>query len=320
MHRTRAVNTTLLIVALVWGSSYVAAKDATGVLPVITVLFVRYALSCAAALAGIGVFRVRVRAAELRAGFVLGLTQCAVLLLETYGVAHTSASHAGLIISLTILVTPLLDRCSALPARFLLAAAMSVLGVALLVSNGTDPWAGAGIGDGLMLTAAVVRGAHVVLVGRLADERVRPLALTTVQAAVGSLVLVPFAVGNLGRLGEVHGTTWAALAYLAVACSVFAFLAQTWAVQRTSPSRSSLLLGTEPVWALLAGAAFAGDRLGASAVAGAALIVAGTYWGQAIERRSRADRSGTPSLSETASLAGLRRPRPPRADDHVPHL
>lgn len=38
------------------------------------------------------------------------MTQAAVLLVETYGVAHTSAANAGLIISLTIVLTPLLDR------------------------------------------------------------------------------------------------------------------------------------------------------------------------------------------------------------------
>ena len=35
--------------------------------------------------------------------------------------------------------------------------------------------------------------------------------------------------------------------------TVFAFLAQTWAVQNSSASRASLLLGTEPVWAVAVG-------------------------------------------------------------------
>ncbi|MCF2527971.1 EamA family transporter [Yinghuangia soli] len=65
-------------------------------------------------------------------------------------------------------------------------------------------------------------------------------------------------------------------------------MAQTWAVQRTSASRATLLLGTEPVWAVAVGAGVGGEALTAVTGLGAATVVAGTYWGQAIERRHRA--------------------------------
>lgn len=47
-------------------------------------------------------------------------------------------------------------------------------------------------------------------------------------------------------------------------------------------------MGTEPVWALLVGVVIGGEPLGLFGLAGAALIVAATYRGQAIERRHRA--------------------------------
>lgn len=105
----RRTDAVLLLVAIVWGSSYLSAQTATSALPVLLVLFARYALS---ALACLGVVAVPGRGPrrwtreELRAGVPLGLTQAAVLVVETYGVAHTSAANAGLIISLTIVLTP----------------------------------------------------------------------------------------------------------------------------------------------------------------------------------------------------------------------
>jgi drug/metabolite transporter (DMT)-like permease len=111
-----------------------------------------------------------------------------VLVLETYGVAHTSAANAGLIISLTIVITPLMDvsgRQRRLPGAFFAAAAVCVLGVGLLVS--ATGLHAPRIGDILMLGAALVRAAHVALVGRLTSGRdVRPLQLTTVQTLVGA--------------------------------------------------------------------------------------------------------------------------------------
>jgi drug/metabolite transporter (DMT)-like permease len=281
----------LLLVAAVWGSSYLAAKSATSVLPVLLVLFARYGISAAVCLALV-VARHRAGRCtrdELRVGAVLGVTQAAVLVLETYGVAHTSAANAGLIISLTVVLTPLLDRGTGgkgLPPRYFAATGLCLLAVVLLMSG--SGFHSPRTGDLLMLAAALVRAAHVALVGRLTAARsVRPLQVTTVQSVVGTvLFLVPVA-GALPALGRVDATGWAQLLHLALFCSVFAFLAQTWAVQRGSASRASLLLGTEPVWAAAVGIGLGGEHLTVLTALGAALMVTGTYWGQAVERAHR---------------------------------
>jgi len=272
----RRTDLVLLLVAIVWGSSYLAAKTATAVTPVLAVLFVRYAISVGALV----IFVRRINRTELRIGVVLGLTQAAVLILETYGVTHTSAANAGLIISLTLVLTPLLDR-RRLPSRFYLAAATCVVAVGLLMaSHGLHA---PGVGDLLMLAAAVVRAGHVALVGRLATD-LRPLQLTTVQAIVGTAL---FAIPAVRHLPAIPAVGWLQLAYLALFCSVFAFLAQTWAIQRTSASRASLLLGTEPLWAVAIGLGLGDEHLTLPAVLGAILLLAGTTWGQSIERSHR---------------------------------
>ena len=290
----RRTDLVLLLVAFVWGSSYLAAKSAAAATSVLAVLFARYALSAAcgsALLAARG--RLRPSRAELRVGAILGVTQASVLIIETYGVAHTSAANAGLIISLTIILTPLLDRRgAALPGRYFAASGLCVVAVGLLMS-GSGGLHTPSAGDLLMLAAAVVRAAHVALVGRLtAGSDIRPLSLTVVQTYVGTALFALPAAADLPRLTHASASAWAELVYLALFCSVFAFVAQTWAVRRTSASRASLLLGTEPVWAVAAGVALGGEHLAAPAVAGAVLILGGTYWGQAIERAHRARSTG----------------------------
>jgi drug/metabolite transporter (DMT)-like permease len=287
---SRRIDLLLLLVAIVWGSSYLAAKTATASTPVLTVLFVRYVISAAALL----LFVRRISRKELRIGGVLGLTQAAVLILETYGVTHTSAANAGLIISLTLILTPVLDR-RRLPPRFYLAAATCVIAVGLLMSShGLHV---PGIGDLLMLAAAVVRAGHVALVGRLATD-LRPLQLTTVQTLVGTAL---FAAPAVHHLPAIPGVGWLQMTYLALFCSVFAFLVQTWAVQRTSASRASLLLGTEPIWAVAIGIGLGSEHLTITAALGAALLLAGTTWGQSIERNTRL---GAGPLLAVRSVAG----------------
>ncbi|MEU6772179.1 DMT family transporter [Streptomyces sp. NPDC046759] len=290
MFHARRTDAVLLLVAIVWGSSYLAAKTATYALPVLVVLFARYAISAIACFALATVRQEgRYTRDEVRVGSLLGVTQAAVLVLETYGVAHTSAANAGLIISLTIVLTPLLDRTAGngrLPPRFFAATGVCLLAVTLLMSG--SGFRTPRIGDLLMLAAAVVRAVHVALVGRLTKGRVlRPLRLTAVQTAVGSALFAVPASSGLPRLTQIDAAVWSRLVYLALFCSVFAFLAQTWAVQNSSASRASLLLGTEPVWAVAVGIGLGGEKFSVLAALGAALMVTGTYWGQSIERIHR---------------------------------
>lgn len=286
----REVDLVLVGVAAVWGSSYLAAKVAVESAPVEVVLFLRYGVATAVCLALLAGSRGRwPHRRELAIGTVLGLTQAAVLALETWGVAGTSASNAGVLISLTIVMTPGFEALlggTRLPATFHVAALLSVGGVVLLLSG--HAWGGPRAGDLLVLAAAVVRAGHVALVGRLGPVgEVRPLAVTSVQLGVGTLLFGPFALPHVGVVWSAGSSLWIAVTHLAVSCSVFAFLAQIWAVQRTSASRAGLLLGSEPVWALACAIALGDERITVLAAAGAVLIITATSWGRSIESRHR---------------------------------
>ncbi|WP_327255930.1 DMT family transporter [Streptomyces sp. NBC_01244] len=278
----------VLLVAVVWGGSYLAAKGVTTTHTVIAVLVLRFALVLPVlAVAG----RRRLRAltpAQLRGAGVLGLVLGGIFLLETYGVVHTSATNAGLIISLTMIFTPLAEsavrRVAPSPA-FLGAAAVSVSGVVLLTQGAgfTTP----STGDLLILGAALARTAHVLLMARIkAVQEADSLSLTTVQlgtavAVFAVLALLPgTGASPWAAAADFGAAEWAGLAFLSVFCTLFAFFVQMWAVRRTSPSRVSLLLGTEPLWAAAAGIAIGGERLGAAGFAGVALVLAGTAWGR----------------------------------------
>ncbi|MGW7408153.1 DMT family transporter [Streptomyces sp. NPDC054833] len=323
MTDARRTDVVLLLVALVWGSSYLSAQTAVAALPVLLVLFARYALAalpCLGLVAARG--GLRWTRDEVRAGVPLGLTQAAVLVVETYGVAHTTAANAGLIISLTIVLTPLIDRTGRRggpPPVFFAAAGVCVLAVGLLMSG--NGFQAPRLGDLLMLAAAGVRAVHVALVGRLtADRTIRPLHLTAIQTLVGAALFLAPAARDLPSLARADAATWAQLIYLALFCSVFAFLVQTWAVQRTSASRASLLLGTEPVWAAAVGITLGGEHLTPLTALGASLMVTGTYWGQSVERAHRTAGTpgavGSPKPADTAAaFAPATRPERTGEDD-----
>ncbi|MET7649747.1 DMT family transporter [Streptomyces sp. NPDC005486] len=302
----RLADVPVLLVAVVWGSSYLAAKGVTTADTVLAVLVLRFSVVLPVLVVA-GWRRLRaLSGTQWRGAGVLGLILAVIFLLETYGVVHTSATNAGLIISLTMVFTPLAEsrvRGVRLPGAFMAAAGLSVLGVALL-TQGAGFTAPSG-GDLLMLGAAVARTVHVLAMARMDSVRgADALSLTTVQ--LGSAVAV-FAVlvampgtgaSPWAAASEFDGGDWLGLVYLSVFCTLFAFFVQMWAVRRTSPSRVSLLLGTEPVWAAAVGIALAGDRPGWLGLVGALLVLVGTGWGRTV-----ADRGREPSAEPAGATA-----------------
>ncbi|OKJ75088.1 DMT family transporter [Streptomyces sp. CB02460] len=278
----------VLLVAVVWGSSYLAAKGITTPQTVVAVLVLRFAVVLPV-LAVAGRRRLRaLSAAQWRGAGLLGLVLSGIFLVETYGIVHTSATNAGLIISLTMIFTPLAEAAvtrTRPTGAFLAAAGLSVAGVVLLTQGGgfTSPSAG----DLLMLVAALARTLHVLLMARIKSvQDADSLSLTTVQ--LGSSVAVFALLAAAPGTGAAPWTVaagfgareWAGLLFLSVFCTLFAFFVQMWSVRRTSPSRVSLLLGTEPLWAAAVGIAIGGERLGLAGAAGAVLVLAGTAWGR----------------------------------------
>ncbi|BBY59364.1 DMT family transporter [Mycolicibacterium sarraceniae] len=296
-HRT--VDVALLAVAIVWGSSYLAAKEVVTTDSVFSFLVIRFALA-AVGLAIVLASRLRhINRTEIALGMIFGTILSIIFSLETFGVTMTSASNAGLIISLTIVMTPLLQRWiqrTYLPPAFYGAAVIAVVGVGLLTQNGG--FATPSLGDLLILLAAAARAVHVTAIARLSEKRTLDSArVTLVQLCTGLFVFTVLSqisgrgVGEVAR--QMSTQSWILTIYLALVCTVFAFFIQIWAVRRTSPARVSLLLGTEPLWAATIGVLLAHDPVSVIGVTGALLILLGTNWGRIIDTRRRAEMPAT---------------------------
>ncbi|PJJ70719.1 drug/metabolite transporter (DMT)-like permease [Diaminobutyricimonas aerilata] len=312
--RTRSeplVDLLLLGVAAVWGASFLAAKDLAADTGVPSAVALRFLVAAAATAILCLARKERLpRGRGLVIAACLGCTQAAVIGLETWGVHLTSATNAGLLISLALVMTPVLEGLASrswLPRSYFIAAVAAVVGVALLVSEGDfrTPTPG----DGLVIAAAVVRAFHVTASGHLtrgrSDGSLGVVLVQMIVCAVSFTVIagsdLPVAVMRLDARG------WMDVLFLGLLCSVFAFVVQLWAVRRTSASRASILMGTEPVWALLVGVVIAGEAIGPVGICGALLIIAASYAGQAIERRHRRARAETVPHPEVEAAPAAQR-------------
>lgn len=274
----------LLLVAVVWGTSYGVAKGALVFYPVLGFLAVRFLMTFALLLPALLRATPPQRRDALLAGLPLGVLMLGIFLCETFGLALTQASNAAFLISLCVVFTPFAEwwllRQRPERAMFVFAA-VSLLGAALLSGGYSGHW---GWGDALMLIAAVLRAITVCQTTKLTRRRNAPvLALTAVQAGVmgsGSLLLALALPGELPPLPSLATASafWLACLYLVVGCTVFAFVAQNWALRHSAPTRVGLLTSSEPAFGALFAVFWLGEQLSATGWIGGGLIVAAALW------------------------------------------
>ena len=269
---TRLAELALVGIAAVWGLTFVMVQDAIAELP--PMAFLAYRFLPAGLLVGI-LFWGSVRSLGrdgLRAGLVMGVFLTAGYVFQTFGLEHTSASNAGFITGLFVVLTPLFGMLlfrTPVSGIAWTAAGISALGLLLLSGIGGDPSLR---GDGLVFLCACAFAVHILVTERYV-RRHDVGALVAVQlTACGAFSLVVAAVA--GDLEAPSGATvWSALLVTSLIASALGFLVQSYAQRHISSARTALILAAEPAFAGLFGYWLADDRLSAAGWIGAALIL-----------------------------------------------
>lgn len=272
-----AADLLLLAVCVIWGGSFVVVRDSVQSIPPFLLIGGRFLLaSFALAIAFPRSFR-RWRE-SLGPGLILSSLLLGGFVLQTYGLRYTEASTSGFITGLNVIFVALiavLCGTQKLTRRRILGVALAAAGMTVL-SWRPGGWH-FGRGDLLTLGCAAFFALHIVATGLLVPDR-DPVALSGIQFTAIALV----ALGMNAVLGEgfdlpgVTGT--AALCYLGLAATAFAFLVQTVAQRHTSAVDTAIIFSTEPLFAAAIAVLLGGEPLtiqmlaGGSGIFGAMLL------------------------------------------------
>ena len=253
-----------MAVTAVWGWTFVVVKNALTHYPTLPFLELRFVL--ALVVMALLVRRLPSRA-ELRIGLIAGSALAVGYLLQTIGLTMTSPGNAGLITGLFVVFTPLIERVFGVKVhlRTWIAVALSLIGTVMLTGGPGH----IGLGDVLVLIAAVMFAVHIVLLSRWSPGMAAaPLAM--VQMGAGAAL---FTASGSFSLRVPAGDVLFAIVITGVFASAVAFYIQTWAQAHLDASRTALILTTEPAWALFFAVLLAGQRFGPIEAAGAALVL-----------------------------------------------
>ncbi|KJY82109.1 membrane protein [Vibrio galatheae] len=271
--------TLLLLVAVFWGTSYGLTKSALLYTSVLVFISIRFSITFLCMLpVVIRDFR-RGLNKDWKIAIPTGFILSAIFFCEVFGVSQTSASNAAFLISLSVILTAfaeLIINKKRVSNTLWILTLCSVVGVLLLTSNqGIELSLNAG--DYFILAAALLRALMVTLTKRFTEgKEITTTTLTSLQSLVVASVAIIAAMSYLPASEVVIPTStefWLTVAYLVLFCTLFAFYVQNYAVRRTSPTRVSLLMGSEPLFGAIFAMVWLQESLNTVQILGGTLIL-----------------------------------------------
>jgi drug/metabolite transporter (DMT)-like permease len=211
-------------------------------------------------------------------------------LMQFEGLAHTTVSHASLMVGS---MPVLLAAAAALFAGerldwfgwLMLCGSTAGAGLVVLGGGSGNQYERPSLGGDLLVLASMVTALAWILLSKKLMEAHSPPVVTayTILAGTGMLtvwVLGPWALSPLTHrrvaplpFAHVSATAWAALAISGLMCTATTTMLWNWGIHHVPASRAGVFLNIEPALGSVLGVELLGERLGPYAWLGGALIL-----------------------------------------------
>ena len=266
----------LLIIVIVWGSTFAIIKNILNLIPPYTFLTYRFLL---ATLVLIIIFWKKIRGINktiLRKGSLIGVFLFLGYTFQTVGIKYTSATKAGFITGLSVVLVPIISLFfmkEKVSRNSIIGAFLALIGLWFL--NYTNSFS-FNFGDFLVLLCAFSFAMHITSVG-LYSKKLDYVLLVIVQLATVSILSLFLAVIferpalNLSYSFNV----WWGIMFMGVFATAFAFYMQNRFQRYSTATKTAIIFSGEPIFAAVFAYFLLGEKVGLIAWAGGLLIIFG---------------------------------------------
>ena len=272
----------LLLVALIWGSAFVAQRVAAQTIGVYYFNGVRFIVAALFLLLLAGSrLAAWFRSTDKNLGgiFIAGMLLFGGTTLQQWGLRYTTAGNAGFITGLYVVFIPLILAIGwrqKVNRMTWVAVGCSAAGMFLLSTEGKFV---ANPGDALELAGAVLWAGHVILIGRLV-RRMDVLPLAIGQYLVTGILSLGVSLAIEQGANRLMGELWWTVVYTGVLSVGVGYTLQAIGQRVAPPTDAAIILSSEAVFAALSGWIILNELLSDRQLAGCALIFAGIVFAQ----------------------------------------
>ena len=260
----------LLLVTLVWGTTFPLLKSAAADLGGVEISAFRFLVAAVC----MSPFVLRAPRRAWIDGALLGVLGLASYVAQAYGLQFISSNRSAFLTSLNVMMVPLLGLAfgGRVTWTVMAAGALACLGIGLM------SWEGGGnlIGDGATIVCALAYALYVIVLSqRSARHEAKHLAATqiVVMAVLGTLWMLMQAPDALATLPSRAAPHVATLLYLGAVATAGMLFLQAVGQRRVPAEKAALIYAMEPVFAALFGWIWLGELLGWRGVAGGAIVI-----------------------------------------------
>ncbi len=290
----------LVLICLFWGMSFIMVKTAIAELDLYWFLFLRFTLATVILLVIFAGRLKRFTFPSFRDGFILGSVLFSAFVLQTIGLKYTSASNAGFITGLHVILVPFILAVFFRKMPALTATVGAVIcGAGLFLLTVGDDFS-VNRGDIWVIVCAVSVAFHVILTGWYAVKH--DVYLVAIAQMVAMTTWAGVSAATVGDMPHaLSGYVIVAIVFLGIFATAFNFTVQTWAQQYTSPTRAAVIFTMEPVFAAIFAFWWGGEVLRSRGYIGAGLILVGIILSEFKARQWREEEmNGSARPSENA--------------------
>jgi drug/metabolite transporter (DMT)-like permease len=278
----------LITACLFWAASFIATKVALAIVPPLTVVMVRLAIS---ALCFLAWFLIRRKGISIESprdwGRLVLLSLFGTGLhysIQTIGLGYTTASNGSLYAvtgPITITIIAFIFLGEKITFKKLAGIILAIIGV--LVVMGIDTiiafdLKGHLLGDLLVLASIFMWGVFTVM-GKGMTKKLSALDLTGIVTFMGAIYMLPLGLWEMNRTGfsisQITLNAWAAIAFLGVTCSFMATLLYFFALERSESQKVGVYLYTIPPMTYVIAGLVLGERVGLNLLIGSVVVLAG---------------------------------------------
>lgn len=260
----------LLLVAAMWGISFVWMKDILDQQDVFSFLVSRFTVA--------SLFMILINPKVLRTlnrdllikGSLTGTALGLGYIFQTLGLDRTTPATTGFVTGLYLVFTPLIAALifkERLPLEIWGYVALATIGLGILSLKG---WR-IGTGEFLVLISAILFAIHILALSKW-SQYFDAYALTLVQLFTCALVS-SLPAGVQGFATPPTPKVWGVVIFTALFATVFAFIIQTWSQARISATKVAVILTMEVVFAALFSVLLGAENLTWRITLGGALVL-----------------------------------------------
>ena len=273
----------MALLALIWGASFLSNRTALAQVPVLTTVAFRVTGATVALWAYVAIRRLPVPtdAKWLRTCLILGLSNNIIpFSLVVWGQTHIPSGLAGILNAATAIFSVVLAAVfypdERLTGRRAVGVTLGLAGVAIAIGPAALSHLDVTSLGQLAILGAALSYAASSIYGRRALAGIRPEVGAAGMLSVAAAIMLPVALWHDGlpRLNYLP-QTWAALAYLALIASAFAYILFYRVLQLTGAGNLGLVTLLVAPIAVILGAVAYHEALAATAYVGFAVIALG---------------------------------------------